>query len=99
MVCTHVTKKALWFIRFLGEVGYNQKARTLIFYDSQGNLALLKNPIHHLRTKHIDIQFHFVKEHISSNELLFEYCPTYDMVTNIFTKAIPRYQFVACRKS
>ncbi len=34
MVCTHVTKKALWFVRFLDEVGYNQKVGTLIFYDS-----------------------------------------------------------------
>jgi hypothetical protein len=85
MVCTHVAKKALWFIRFLGEVGYNQKIGTLIFYDSQGNLALLKNPVHCLCNKNINIQFHFVREHISSNELLFEYCSTYDMVANIFT--------------
>jgi hypothetical protein len=93
------SRENLWFIRFLGEVGYNQKIGTLIFYDSQGNMALLKNPINRLHNKNIDIQFHFVREHISSNELLFEYCLNYEMVANIFTKAILRYQFVASKRS
>jgi len=34
MVCIHVAKKALWFVRFLDEVEYNQKVGTLIVYDS-----------------------------------------------------------------
>jgi hypothetical protein len=90
MACTHATKEVLWLRRFLGEVGYMQKSTTLILSDSQGSLALLKSLVHHLCTKHTDVQFHFVREHIASNEVFFDYCSTKEMATNIFTKAVPR---------
>jgi hypothetical protein len=76
-------------IRFLNEVAYMQKNATFIFNNSQGSLGLLKNPMHHLRIKHINIQFHFVREHISSSEVLFDYYSMKEMATNIFTKEIP----------
>jgi len=97
MACTHATKEVLSLRRLLGEVGYMQKNATLILNDSQGSLALLKSPVHHLRTKHIDVQFHFVREHIASNEVLFDYCSTKEMAANIFTMVVPRDQFETCR--
>jgi hypothetical protein len=54
---------------------------------------LLKNPVHHLHTKHINVRFHFVREHISSGEILFDYCSMKEMATDILTKAIPKDQF------
>jgi hypothetical protein len=69
MTCIHAMKETLWLKRFLVEGGYIQKNATFILNDTQGSLALLKNLVHHLCTKHIDIQFHFVREHISSNEV------------------------------
>jgi len=58
------SKDTFWFIRFLGEEGYKHEKPTLIFTEFQGNLVLLKNLVHHSCIKQIDIQFHFVKEHI-----------------------------------
>jgi hypothetical protein len=43
MACTQATKEAFWLKRFLGKVGYKQEKPTLIFFDRQGSLALLKN--------------------------------------------------------
>jgi hypothetical protein len=97
MACTHATKEVLWLRRFSGEVGYMQENTTLILRDSQGSLALLKSPVHHLCTMHIDVQFHFVREHMASNEVLFDYCSIKEMAANIFTKAVPRDQFETCR--
>ncbi len=89
MVCIHATKEALWLRRFLNEVAYTHKNATFILNNSQGSLDLLKNPMQHLRIKHINIQFHFVREHASSNEGLFDYYSSKEMATNILTKLIP----------
>jgi hypothetical protein len=97
MACTHATKEVLLLRRLLGEVGYMQKNATFILSNSQGRLALLKSPVHHPRTKHIDVQFHFVREHIASNEVLSDYCSTKEMAVNIFTKVVPRDQFETCK--
>jgi hypothetical protein len=97
MACTQATKEALCLRRFLGKVGYKQEKPTLIFFDSQGSLASLKKLVHHFHIKHIDIQFHFVKEHIFSNKVEFQYFPTKEMTIDIFMKGIGRDKFKTCR--
>jgi hypothetical protein len=52
MVSTEAMKGALGLKRFMGEVGYKHEKSTLIFIDSQRNLVLLKNPMHHSRKRH-----------------------------------------------
>lgn len=53
--------------------------------------------MHHSHTKHINIQFHFVREHISSNKVEFQYLPTKDMTIDIFKKGIGINKFKTCR--
>ena len=38
------------------------KVAVIIYEDNQGAIALVNNPVHHQRTKHIDIRFHFMRE-------------------------------------
>ncbi len=66
---------------------------TTIHEDNQVTIARSKNPVSHKRTKHIDIKFHFVREKIQDKTIELKYCPTYEMVADIFTKSLPRGQF------
>ncbi|SLM33332.1 gag-pol polyprotein [Lasallia pustulata] len=60
---TQATKEAMWLCRLLNElVDQGEPNATIIYGDNQGALALAKNPTQHGRTKHIDIQHHFVQE-------------------------------------
>ncbi|HVX00094.1 MAG TPA: Ty1/Copia family ribonuclease HI, partial [Candidatus Babeliaceae bacterium] len=64
MAATQATKEAIWFRQFFFELGmvHIWDESSVIFSDSQGSIALVKNPEYHQRTKHIDIQHHFVRE-------------------------------------
>ena len=53
-------------------------------------IALAKNPTHHSRTKHIDVQHHFIREKLESDEINLEYCPTEDMLADVLTKALAK---------
>jgi hypothetical protein len=48
------------------------------------------NPTQHARTKHIDVQHHFVRKQIENGEVMFEYCSTKDMVADVFTNALSK---------
>jgi hypothetical protein len=93
MAATQATKEAIWIRRLLGDLGHQQDFATTIYEDNQGTIELAKNPVHHQRTKHIDIQHHFVREKIESGEIDLVYCPTGDQLADTLTKSLTREKF------
>ena len=55
---------------------------TVIHSDSQGSIALSKNPEHHARSKHIDIRHHFIREQVAANHISLQSMPTEDMLAD-----------------
>jgi len=92
MALTHTTKEAIWLRTLLAELGFNQNTTT-IYEDNQSCMALAKNPVHHARTKHIDIQHHFVREKVELNDIELIYISSEDMVADALTKSLPRPKF------
>lgn len=92
MAASHCTREAIWLRKLMADVGVVQAEATKILCDNQGCIALAKNPTHHSRTKHIDVQHHFIREKLESGEICLEYCPTEDMVADVLTKALAREQ-------
>ena len=68
------------------KVSINQ-GKSLIRIDNQGAMNLAKNPVHHQRTKHIDIKYHFIRQEIQEGRINLEYIPTEQNTADIFTKA------------
>ena len=77
----------------LDDIGIGVDGPTLLYGDNQGSLALLKNPSHHERTKHIDVQFHYLRHLVNTGALSASYVQTDDMVADIFTKALCKGKF------
>lgn len=60
----------------------------LIMADNQGAIALAKDPRFHSRTKHIDIQWHFVRDQVETGAVAFEWIATAEMAADGLTKAL-----------
>ena len=89
MAATHASKEALWLKRFVTELGWVQQTIE-VFCDNQSALKTMKNPTYHARTKHISVQYHFVRELIEAGELDFKFVVTDFQVADFLTKGLAR---------
>ena len=65
----------------------DNKLPTLIRGDNQGSLDLAQNPVHHQRSKHIDIKYHFIREKCADGDIKLQYVSTAENVADLMTKA------------
>jgi hypothetical protein len=86
---THTAKEALWLRLLISQVFESVPLTTTVFLDNQLAIALAKDHQYHAWTKHINIQYHFICWVIEEDKIWLVYCPTEDMVADIFTKALP----------
>ena len=86
-------QETVWLRNLLADVGFQQCAPTCVKEDNQGAMCLAKNPKNHNRTKHIDINFHYTRQLISSKVLGLKYVPTGKMVADTVTKGLPKPKF------
>jgi transposase InsO family protein len=92
MAACQAAREALWWQKLLHELGVARHPTTVIHSDSQGSIALSKNPEHHARSKHIDIRHHFIREQVAANHISLQYMPTEDMLADVMTKPLKRDQ-------
>ena len=90
--------EAFWLWRLLQDVGEEQKDEKIIRCHNQSLIKLSNNPVFHKNTKHIDTQFHFVREKVQSKEIHLVYCKTCDNVAEIFTKPLGKIKFEMFRQ-
>lgn len=54
---------------------------------------MAKNPVHHNRSKHIAMKYHFLREVEAKGDINLKFCSSEEQVADIFTKALPRNKF------
>jgi Reverse transcriptase (RNA-dependent DNA polymerase) len=86
----HAAKELLWLQQLLKDLGMSKYTPTILYGDNQGAISLAKNPTHHAKTKHVDVQLHFIRDHVEKGTINVEYCPTDDMLADLMTKGLPR---------
>lgn len=92
MGMTQAAKEILWLRVLLQEIGAfkHTAPMSVLNADNQGAIALARNPEHHARTKHIDIQYHFIRNLVTTEKIDLRFCPSSNMVADIMTKGLPR---------
>lgn len=80
------TQESLYLTQLLNNMGIGSYECTKMYGDNQGAIALSKNPVNRQRSKHIDIRHHFLRDVLLDGKIDIVYCPTENMVADIFTK-------------
>jgi histone deacetylase 1/2 len=89
----NTTAEMVWLEQLLGELGIRLKIKPQLWCDNLGATYLCANPVFHARAKHIEIDFHFVRERVARKQLEVRFVPTEDQVADGFTKALPHRKF------
>ena len=76
----------LWIISFLKELGFNLPLPIPIYCDNKSAKDLAYNPVHHDRTKHIDISYHRIREFILDGTIRILHVKTQNNPADLFTK-------------
>jgi len=63
-------------------------APVVIYCDNISSILLANNPVYHVRTKHIEVHYHFIREKVLARKVNLIHVNTEDQVANIFTKAL-----------
>ena len=98
MATTQACKEAIWIQRLMEELGHKQKKIT-VYCDSQSALHIARNPAFHSRTKHIDVQYHFVREVVEGGTGDMQKIHTKDNLVDVMKKPINSDKFKWCRSS
>ena len=93
MAATQAYKKAIWIQRLLEELGHKQE-KISVFCDSQSALHIAKNLDFHSRTKHIGVQYYFVREVVEEGSVDLQKIHTKENLTDILTKPIDADKFI-----
>ena len=64
-----------------------------INYENTSTISIYKNPIMHLKTKHIPIKYHFLRDKVTQKIVKIVYLDTKEQIADIFTKPLPRSTF------
>jgi histone deacetylase 1/2 len=95
----NATAELIWIQALLGELGVSSSRPPILWCDNIGATYLSSNPVFHARTKHIEVDYHFVRERVAQKLLQIKFISSKDQLADIFTKPLSLPLFQACRRN
>jgi hypothetical protein len=92
----HCCAQLLWMRQTLMDYGY-KLSKVRLLCDNESAIRMVDNPIEHSRTKHIDIQYHFLRDHHQRGDIEIAYVSTKEQLADIFTKPLDEKTFSKLR--
>nr|XP_020196891.1 uncharacterized mitochondrial protein AtMg00810-like [Aegilops tauschii subsp. strangulata] len=88
-----------WLQQLLQELLCEVTKATFVYCDNVSVVYLAANPVHHRRTKHIELDIHFVREHVALGRVRVLHVPTDQQFADVMTKGLPTLTFEGFRSS
>ncbi|PKU64545.1 putative mitochondrial protein [Dendrobium catenatum] len=92
-----VTSEVIWLRRLLAELHIPQTEPTTLYCDNTSAIALANNPVFHARTKHIELDYHFISDHIKADAIKILHMSSAEQPADILTKPLPKDRFLFLR--
>ena len=84
------TSELLWLRWLLKDLGVSTSSVTPLYCDNQNVIHITHNDVFHERTKHIEIDYHFIRYHLVHGALKLISVSSKDQLADIFTKSHPK---------
>lgn len=98
MAATLAACQGIWLRRLTSEITGQKVPPVKLLVDNKSALELMKNPVFHGRSKHIDIRFHFIRECVENGDIIVTHVDSKEQKADILTKPLGRLKFEEMRK-
>ncbi|KAM0963906.1 hypothetical protein ACFX2A_023337 [Malus domestica] len=85
--------KITWVCKILQDISFPLLKTHAIFCDNKSAFALAFNLVFHARTKHVEIDYHYIRENVLSGHVIVHHVASLYQVADIFTKSLPAERF------
>jgi hypothetical protein len=92
----HCCAQLLWMRQTLRDYGY-KLSKVPLLCDNESAIRMANNPVEHSHTKHIDIWYHFQRDHQQRGDIAIAYVSTHNQLADIFTKPLDENTFSKLR--
>jgi hypothetical protein len=97
MAATFAAKQALWLRSLMAEITATEPKVVTLFVDNNSAIALMKNPVFHGKSKHIDIKYHFIRECVERGQIAVKRVCTEGQKADALTKSLPASKLAVMR--
>ncbi|KAJ0828650.1 putative RNA-directed DNA polymerase [Helianthus annuus] len=97
MAATSAACQALWLRNMISELIGREAQKVKLLVDNESAIALMKNPVFHGRSKHIDTKHHFIRECVERGQIFVEHVSGNLQKADILTKPLNRVKFAEMR--
>ena len=91
------TAEVIWLQYLLRDLQILSPSAPTLWCDNLGATYLSANPIFHARTKHVEVDYHFVRDRVAKKEIQIRCIPSHDQLADVFIKTLPTAPFTAFR--
>jgi len=88
MAATEAAKQGIWLSNLLVELTRKKQKAVTLYVDNNSAIALMRNPVFHGKSKHIDIKYHFIRERVEAGQIKVERVNTLEQKADSLTKAL-----------
>jgi hypothetical protein len=92
----HCCAQLLWMKQTLRDYSY-KLSKVHLLCDNESAICMADNPMEHSRKKHIDIWYHFLRDHQQRGDIKIAYVSTHNQLADIFTKPLDEKTFSKLR--